>query len=79
MITSSMRLFARSVSVWLKIAAAIIGLVAAWFWYVSATSPETVAAAIWNSRAAVATGGSVLLQAASAGIDAWVPPTASWD
>ena len=72
------RLFARSASTWLKIGAALIGILAGSFWYVSATSPDSAAAASLNSRAAIATGGSVLMQAVAAAIDAWIPPTASW-
>ena len=71
------QLAARTASVWMKIFAAIVGFVAAYLWYRSATSAGT-SAAEWNKWAAITTGTSVFLQGLSAGIDAWIPATASW-
>ena len=72
------RLHCRNVNVGIKIVVGAIGLLAAWFWYLSATSPTPGIAADRNAVAALMTGVAAALQGASACIDAWVPPTASW-
>lgn len=71
------RVWARSVSVYLKIGSAVLGLVAAYFWYQSAVTSDE-AAVDWNMWAALITGASMGVQALSAAIDAWISPTATW-
>jgi hypothetical protein len=65
-------------STFMKSAAGLIGMVAAVLWYRSASAPDQHRASQWNKRAAIATGLSVLIQAASSCIDALAPPYASW-
>ena len=72
-----LRSFARRASVYIKIAAGLVGIFAAWFWYRSAVASDEAAIDL-NTWAALTTGGSMLLQSISAGIDAWIAPTASW-
>jgi hypothetical protein len=69
---------ARSVNVYLKVAAGCVGIAAAVLWYWSAVEPIPAASAAYNARAALATGVSVLCQAVAAGIDARIAPTATW-
>jgi hypothetical protein len=70
-----LRSFARGASVYIKIAAALAGICAAWFWYQSAVASDEAAIDL-NTWAALTTGLSMLLQSISAGIDAWIAPTA---
>lgn len=69
--------YVRRASVYIKIAAGLVGIFAAWFWYRSAVASDEAAIDL-NTWAALTTGASMLLQSISAGIDAWIAPTASW-
>jgi len=73
----SIRTAVRDASVWIKIAAALVGFVPARLWYQSPMSKgeESIT---WNEWAAIASGASVALQAISAAIDAWIPATATF-
>jgi hypothetical protein len=71
------RSFARRASVYIKIAAGIVGIFAAWFWYRSAVASDEAAIDL-DTWAALTTSLSMLLQSISAFIDAWIAPTASW-
>jgi hypothetical protein len=73
-----LKLVARDASVFIKIIAAIVGLIAAYLWYKSATSPRAEMKVRYNKWAAIATGVAVGGQATSSLIDWWIPPTASW-
>jgi hypothetical protein len=72
------RIFARGASVVLKIAAAVVGFIAAYFWYRSVTATSPADATEFNQWAAMTTAASVLLQGLCASVDAWVAPTATW-
>jgi hypothetical protein len=70
---AEVRLFARSASVYIKIAAGLSAILAAYLWFRSVGGSIT-----FNEGAAIFAGVSALFQAAAAFIDAWISPTASW-
>ena len=72
------KLMCRNASVWIKIGAGIVGMVAAVLWYFAAQASVTAEGAALNVYAAASTGIAMLLQSIAAAIDAWIPPTASW-
>jgi hypothetical protein len=74
----ALALAARDASVYIKIIAACVGLVAAFLWYKSAAGSGLDVSAYYNKWAAIMTAVSVGGQAISSLIDWWIAPTATW-